>query len=54
MNAIRIARAIAVAISAVAIPTAFAGAVIGWNEMALAGCITAVTAAAIVLATNKP
>lgn len=31
---------------------AIAGAATGWNEMALAGCVTAVTAALIVTLTN--
>ena len=35
-----------------AMAAAFAGAAIGWNALALAGCVTAVTAALIVTLTN--
>ena len=54
MNATRIARAIAVVISAVAIPTAFLGAVVGWHEMALVGCAATIAAGTLITLTNRP
>lgn len=49
ITALRLVSAVCAVIS---IAAAFAGAVIGWNALALAGCITAVISAAIVTVTN--